>query len=92
MSELEQRLHSQHREERLAALQDLELRKNRELEASKSGWEEQIKQLSGQVHDLNNHSNQKHLNYSRGITPKRVTRGGIHLRGLEPGLHSSEEA
>ena len=31
------------------------------------------------------------LRYIRGITPKRVTCGGVHLRGLEPGLHSSEE-
>ena len=31
------------------------------------------------------------LYYSRGITPKRVTSGGIHLLGLSPGLHSSEE-
>ena len=27
----------------------------------------------------------------RGITPKRVTSGGAHLRGLAPELHSSEE-
>ena len=27
----------------------------------------------------------------RGITPKRVTSGGAHLRGLAPGQHSSEE-
>ena len=39
-----------------------------------------------------NESNQKsNLNYIRGITPKRVTSGGAHLRGLAPGLHSSEE-
>ena len=31
------------------------------------------------------------LHYTRGITPKRVTSGGAHLRGLAPGLHSSEE-
>ena len=31
------------------------------------------------------------LHYSRGVTSKRVTRGGIHLRGLAPGQHSSEE-
>ena len=30
------------------------------------------------------------LHYTRGITPKRVTSGGAHLRGLAPGLHSSE--
>ena len=28
---------------------------------------------------------------NHGITPKRVTSGGIHLRGLAPGRHSSEE-
>ena len=49
LSDLEQRLHAQHLEDRLGALQELELRKSRELEASKSGWEEQIKQLSSQV-------------------------------------------
>ena len=26
------------------------------------------------------------LHYTRGITPKRVTSGGAHLRGLAPGL------
>ena len=31
------------------------------------------------------------LHYTRGITPKRVTSGRAHLRGLAPGLHSSEE-
>ena len=31
------------------------------------------------------------LHYTRGIMPKRVTSGGIHLRDLGPGLHSSEE-
>ena len=37
-------------------------------------------------------SNQKsNLHYTRGITPKRVTSGGTHLRGLAPGRHSSEE-
>ena len=30
------------------------------------------------------------LYYTRGITPKHVTRGGAHLRGLAPGQHSSE--
>ena len=39
-----------------------------------------------------NESNQKsNLHYTRGITPKRVTSCGAHLRGLAPGLHSSEE-
>ena len=32
------------------------------------------------------------LHYTRRITPKRVTSYGAHLRGLAPGLHSSEEA
>ena len=37
------------------------------------------------------HFNQKsNLHYTRGITPKRVTIGGAHLRGLAPGQHSSE--
>ena len=31
------------------------------------------------------------LCYTRGITPKRVTSGGAHLRGLAPGLRSPEE-
>ena len=31
------------------------------------------------------------LHYTRSITPKRVTSCGAHLRGLAPGLHSSEE-
>ena len=39
-----------------------------------------------------NESNQKlNLHCTRGITPKRVTSGGAHLRGLAPELHSSEE-
>ena len=29
--------------------------------------------------------------YTRDITPKLVTSGGIHLRGLAPEQHSSEE-
>ena len=34
----------------------------------------------------------KSSSYSpRAITPKRVTSGGIRLRGLAPGQHSSEE-
>ena len=33
----------------------------------------------------------KILHYTRGITPKRVTSGEIHLRGLAPGQRSSEE-
>ena len=31
------------------------------------------------------------LHYTRDITPKRVTSGGVHLRGLAPEQHSSEE-
>ena len=31
------------------------------------------------------------LHYIRGITPKRVTSGGIHLRGLASEQRSSEE-
>ena len=34
---------------------------------------------------------QKNLHYTRGFTSKRVTNGGTHLRGLAPGLHSTEE-
>ena len=36
-------------------------------------------------------SKKSNLPYTRGITPKRVTSGGIHLRGLAPGQHSSKE-
>ena len=31
------------------------------------------------------------LHYTRGITPKRVTTGGVHLRDLALGQHNSEE-
>ena len=31
------------------------------------------------------------FHYTRGITTKRVTNAGVHLRGLAPGQHSSEE-
>ena len=31
------------------------------------------------------------LHYTRDITPKRVTSGGVHLRGLTHEQHSSEE-
>ena len=34
---------------------------------------------------------ESNLHYTRGIIPKRVTSGGAHLRGLAPGLHSSEK-
>ena len=30
------------------------------------------------------------LRYTRSITPKRVASGRVRLRGLAPGLHSSE--
>ena len=33
----------------------------------------------------------KNLYYTRDITPKRVTSGGAHLRGIAPGQHSSEK-
>ena len=33
----------------------------------------------------------KNFPHFYGITPKRVTSGGAHLRGLAPGQHSSEE-
>ena len=32
-----------------------------------------------------------YITFIRGITPKRVTSGRAHLRGLAPGQHSSEE-
>ena len=31
------------------------------------------------------------LHYTRGNTSERVTSGEVHLRGLAPGQHSSEE-
>ena len=31
--------------------------------------------------DRNSHKSKSNLHYTRGITPKRVTRGGAHLRG-----------
>ena len=31
------------------------------------------------------------LYYTRGVTPKRVTSGGTHLRGFVPEQHSSEQ-
>ena len=37
-------------------------------------------------------SNQKlNHHYARGITRKRVTSGGVHLRGLAPGQRNSEK-
>ena len=35
--------------------------------------------------------NDTSLRYTRGIIPKRVTSGGVYLRSLAPGPHSSEE-
>ena len=47
------------------------------------------------VHDFsylqNIKSKKSNLHYTRGITPKRVTSCGAHLRCLAPGQHSSEE-
>ena len=40
---------------------------------------------------LQNKNKKSNLHYTRGITPKRVTSGGIHLREFAPGLYSSEE-
>ena len=37
------------------------------------------------------HIPKSNLHNNRGITPKRVTSGGAHLRCLAPGQHSSEE-
>ena len=37
------------------------------------------------------HKNQVNLLYTCVITPKRVTSGGVHLRGLAPDQHSSDE-
>ena len=39
---------------------------------------------------LNSHS-KPNLHYTRDSSPKRVTSGGAHLRGLAPKRHSSEE-
>ena len=36
------------------------------------------------------HVSKSNLHYTRGITPKRVTSGEVHLRCLAPGQHSSE--
>ena len=37
------------------------------------------------------HVPKSHLHYTRGITPKRITSGGAHLRCLAPAQHSSRE-
>ena len=34
--------------------------------------------------------NQNQNNLTRGITPKRVTSGGVHILGVAPGQYSSE--
>ena len=39
----------------------------------------------------NQNKKKTNLHYTRGITLKRVTSGGIHLRDLTCGQHSSEE-
>ena len=36
------------------------------------------------------HESKSNLHYTRDITPKRVTSGGVHLLDLAPGQHSSE--
>ena len=40
---------------------------------------------------MNQIKSKSNLHYTRRITPKRVTSCRAHLRGLAPGLHSSEE-
>ena len=37
------------------------------------------------------HTSTLNLHYTRGITPKRVTKGGAHLCGLARGQHSYEK-
>ena len=50
---------------------------------------------SNQKLQVNSHdepvASTEEIKYTRFITPKRVTSGGIHLRDLTPGQHSSEE-
>ena len=36
-------------------------------------------------------NHQKNLHYTHGLTPKRVTSGGAHLRGLVSEQYSNEE-
>ena len=36
--------------------------------------------------------NKSNFRYTRGIAPKPVTRGGAHLRGFAPGLHSVSDS
>ena len=40
---------------------------------------------------FNAYDQKSNLHYTRGITPKRVTSGRAHLRGVAPEQHSSEE-
>ena len=47
--------------------------------------------LHSNVLATNGLTNTSNLHYARMITPKRVTSGGVHLRGLAPGQHSSEK-
>ena len=46
--------------------------------------------ISGHFYILSSHQ-KPDLHHTRGITPKRVTSGGAHLRGLAPGQHSCAE-
>ena len=46
--------------------------------------------IAGKAHNTDK-KNESNLHYTRGITRKHETGGGAHLRGLAPGLHSSEE-
>ena len=46
--------------------------------------------LSGQVLGAIK-SKKSNFNYILGVTPKRVTSGGVHILGLAPKEHSSEK-
>ena len=50
-----------------------------------------LRSIHGSTKRTDKIKSKSNLHYTRGITPKRVTSGGAHLRGLAPGLHSSEE-
>ncbi|CAK8681087.1 unnamed protein product [Clavelina lepadiformis] len=52
LEELQSRLSAHYLEERQRALSDLERVKDRELEASKAGWEDQIRQLTNQMSEM----------------------------------------
>ena len=47
--------------------------------------------LGGKQYECQEVKIQSNLHYTRCITPKHVTSGGTHLRGLMPGQHSSDE-